>query len=70
MTEIEELQSQNQRIKIVLEQTLQKYKITLANKADSYERLSEDMKKPCNETLEIKKKIAKVHPNKLKDANV
>ena len=45
MTEIEELQSQNQRIKIVLEQTLQKYKITLANKADSYERLLEDIKK-------------------------
>ena len=28
------------------------------------------MKKSCNETLEIKKKIAKVHADKLKDANV
>ena len=56
LTEIEELQSQNHRIEIVLEQTLQEHKITLADKADSYERLSEDMKKSCND--------------KLKDANV
>ena len=54
---------------------MKEHEVTFANKIDSYVKLSEDMNKSCDETLELKKELAKAYVyedkyKELKDENV